>query len=130
MPTPLQAVPSAASAGPPLGGARGLPAEVLEAPVDQAEQAEQAERFVERMDEWRRAKGWSHKEFAAHLGIAESYWRALRKHDKELTIGVALRVIQERPELDVILGGAAQYFWERTRRRKQRVGGRPSPEGD
>ena len=117
MPQPLQtpAVPSPqwAPPTPPLS----LPPEVLEAP---ATPPDAGWVFIERMDEWRRAMGWTHKEFAAHLGITLRYWHFMLRHEKELTISVAQRVLTERPELGFILGDPAKYFWERSKRRKPR----------
>jgi hypothetical protein len=98
---------------PPLS----LPPEVLEAPVATPDAGWV---FIDRMEEWRRAMAWEHKEFAKRLGISEPYWRAMRAHKKELTIGVAQRVLVDRPELALILGDPARYFWERSRRRKPR----------
>jgi hypothetical protein len=99
-----------------------LPREVLEAPAVRpgVSPPDAGWVFIERMDEWRRALGWSHKEFAARLGITERYWYFMLRHEKELTIGVAERVIRERPELELILGSAVLYFQERRRRRKPR----------
>jgi hypothetical protein len=113
-----RAAPAAPEAGwtpppPPLC----LPPEVLEAPVGSPDRGWL---FIERMDEWRRGMGWSNKDFAARLGITERYWYFLLRHEKELTIGVAERVIRERPEMEFILGSAVRYFQERRRRRKPR----------
>jgi hypothetical protein len=50
------------------------------------------------MEEWRRASGWTHNHFAGYLGISRNYWWLLRTHQRALTIGVAQRVLRERPE--------------------------------
>jgi hypothetical protein len=84
----------------PPEGPVALPAEVLEAPV------EGGRMFLERMDEWRKALGWSHARFASHLGISRNYWWLLRTHQRDLTIGVAQRVLRERPEFEYFLGAA------------------------
>jgi transcriptional regulator with XRE-family HTH domain len=122
MPLPLQA--SQASVGarlrplaPPAPRRRrtraemALPPEVLDSEVDKADL------FIERMDEWRRAWGWSHEQFAAYLGVSVPYWRDLRTGRRRLTLTVALRVIQERPEMGAILGDPFRYFAERDRKR-------------
>jgi hypothetical protein len=85
--------------GPPDGSA-ALPAEVLAAPVGDGRL------FVERVEDWRRALGWSHARFAAYLGISRNYWWLLRTHQRDLTIGVAQRVLRERPEFEYFLGAA------------------------
>ena len=66
------------------------------------------------MDEWRRAWGWSHKAFAAYLGISVGYWWMLRSQRRGLTLGVAERVLRERPELAYHLGPAIRgRAWRR-----------------
>ena len=86
----------------PVGGRAPppLPPEVLEAPIDGARL------FVSRMNEWRKALGWGHEKFAAYLGISRNYWWLLRTNQRELTIGVAQRVLRERPEFEHYLAAA------------------------
>lgn len=77
--------------------------------------------FVERLEEWRRSLGWSHVKFAGYLGVSEGFWRLLRRTPGGLTLLVAQRVIDERPEFAFFLGGdPARYFAERSRRRRRR----------
>ncbi len=93
-------------AAPPGGGAPArvprppLPAEVLEAQVPGGHL------FVERMDDWRKALAMGHEEFARYLGISKQYWWLLRTGRRGLTIGVAQRVLRERPELEHFLAAA------------------------
>lgn len=56
--------------------------------------------FVDRMEEWRRAVGWTQTQFTAHLGITEGYWRQIRRDPGRLTAGLARRVLGERPEFE------------------------------
>ena len=90
--TPMPPRRSRPPAPPAAPGRPPLPDEVLEAPVDGGHL------FVDRMDEWRRATGWTHARFAGYLGISRNYWWLLRTHQRALTIGVAQRVLRERPE--------------------------------
>jgi hypothetical protein len=91
-----------------LGGAQGdrddvaLPAQLLGAAADGGHL------FVDRMEEWRRALGWSHARFAGHLGISRNYWWLLRSHERPLSIGVAQRVMRERPEFGYYLAAAVR----------------------
>src|SRR4030095_17059131 len=80
----------------PRGGPP-LPAEVLEAPLDGGHL------FVERRADWRKALGLGHEEFARYLGMSKQYWWLLRTRRRGLTIGVAQRVLRERPELEHFL---------------------------
>jgi transcriptional regulator with XRE-family HTH domain len=105
-----------------VSAGEALPEEVLALPPGDGD-AGRAALFIERMDEWRRAMAWTHTAFAARLGLAESYWRALRRGAKPLTLSVALRVLEERPELVLLLGDPYRYFGERRRRRAKRSGG-------
>jgi hypothetical protein len=77
----------------------------LEVPP-QTLQADDPRLFVDRMEEWRRALGWSHDRFARHLGISRNYWWLLRTYQRELSMGVAQRVLRERPEFIHYLGAA------------------------
>jgi hypothetical protein len=63
-------------------------------------------RFVERMEEWRRALGWSHARFADYLTMSRQYWYLLRTGRRDVSVGVAQRVLRERPELEHYLGAA------------------------
>jgi hypothetical protein len=91
----------------PRGGPP-LPAEVLEAPLDGGHL------FVERMDDWRKALGLGHEEFARYLGMSKQYWWLLRTRRRGLTIGVAQRVLRERPELEHFLAAAIrERDWKR-----------------
>jgi hypothetical protein len=58
------------------------------------------------MDDWRKALGMRHKDFARYLNISKQYWWLLRTHRRGLTIGVAQRVLRERPELEHFLAAA------------------------
>jgi hypothetical protein len=90
------------------GGGPPLPDEVLAAPV------EAGHLFVERMDDWRKALGWGHERFARYLGISKQYWWLLRTRRRGLTIGVAQRVLRERPELEHFLAAAIrERDWKR-----------------
>jgi hypothetical protein len=80
--------------------APALPPEVLKSAV------EGGHLFVDRMDDWRRSLGMTHVGFAAYLGISRNYWWLLRTHQRELTIGVAQRVLRERPEFEYFLSAA------------------------
>ncbi len=62
--------------------------------------------FVARMDDWRKALGWGHGRFAAHLGISPCYWWMLRTRRRGLSVGVARRVLRERPELGHFVAAA------------------------
>ena len=64
--------------------------------------------FVDRMEEWRKALGWSHDRFARYLGISRNYWWLLRTYQRDLSMGVAQRVIRERPEFGYYLAAAVR----------------------